>query len=83
MEQWSIRNNVVNCVQYDRNPRDFYNIDVKVIDQKIYVRLKEDRQIIEVDFGDILDKLKGDFLDMYDVVKSEVLGTICLMRIQA
>ena len=36
MEQWSILRNVVNCVQYDRNPRDFYNLDIKVIDQKYH-----------------------------------------------
>ena len=27
MEQWSILSNAVNYVQYDRNPRDFYNLD--------------------------------------------------------
>ena len=73
MEQWSILSNIVNFVHYDRNPRDFYNLDVKVIDQKnhrkIYDRVKEeDRQVIEIDFGDTLDKLKGEYLDMYDGV---------------
>ena len=53
MEQWSILNNIVNYVQYDRNSRDFYNLDVKAIDQKnhgkIYNILKEeDRQVIEL-----------------------------------
>ena len=80
MEQWSILSNAVNYVQYNRNHRDFYNLDVKVIDQKnnrkIYDRLKgEDRHVIAVDFGDTPDKLKGEYLDMYDGVKSEVLST--------
>ena len=80
MEQWSKLSNVVNYVQYDRNPGDFYNLDVKALDQKnhrmIYERLKEeDRQVIEIDFGDTRDKLKGEYLDMYDGVKSEVLST--------
>ena len=48
MEQWSIFSNVVNYVQYERNPRDFCKLDVKALDQKshrkIYDRLKEDRQ---------------------------------------
>ena len=74
MEQWSILSNVVNYVQYDMIPRDFYNLDVKTIDdkchRKIYDRLKEeDRQVIEMHFGDTLDKLKGEYLDMYDRVK--------------
>ena len=56
------------------NPRHFYNLDVKVIDQKnhrkIYDKLKEeDREVIELDFDDTLDKLKGEYLDMYDGVK--------------
>ena len=29
MEQWLILSNVVNYVQYDRNPKDFYNLDAK------------------------------------------------------
>ena len=46
MEQWSLLSNIVNYVQYNRYSRDFYNLDIKVIDQrnprKIYNRLKED-----------------------------------------
>ena len=78
MEQWSLPSNIVNCVQYDRNPRDYYNLEVKALEQKnhrkIYYRLKEeDKQIIELYFGDTPDKLKEEYLDMYDAVRSEVL----------
>ena len=71
----------VNYVQNNRNPRDVYNLDVKAIDKKnhrkIYDKLKEeDRQFMELHFGDTLDKLKGEYLDMYDEVKSEVLSTM-------
>ena len=52
MEQWSILSNVVNYVQYDRNPRDFYNLDIKVIDQK-YHRKIYDR------LGKKIDRLKN------------------------
>ena len=53
MEQCSILSNIVNR---------FYDLDVKTIDQrnhrKIYDRLKdEDRQVLELDFGDNADKL--------------------------
>ena len=56
MEQWLIFSNVVYNVQYNRNPGDFYHLDIKAIDQKncrkIYDRLKEeDRQVLELDFG--------------------------------
>ena len=76
----AILSNVVNYVQYDRNPRDFYTLEVKVLDQKnhriIYDKLKEeDRQVKDTDFGDTPDKLKGEYLDIYDGDKSEVLST--------
>ena len=78
MEQWSILSNIVNYVQYDRNPRDFYTLDIKALGQKnhrkIYKRLiEEDRQVIEIDFGGTPDKLLGEHLDMYDGITSEVL----------
>ena len=71
MEQWSILSNKVNDVQYDRHPRNVYDLDIKAIDQKshrkIYDRLKEeDRQILELDFGNTAEKLRGDDLDMYE-----------------
>ena len=34
MEHWSILSNVVNYIQYDRNPKNFYDLDVKTKDQK-------------------------------------------------
>ena len=42
----------------------------------MYNRLKEeDRQVIELDPDNTPDNLKGEYLDMYDGVKSEVLHT--------
>ena len=78
MEQWWILSNIVKYIHYDRNPRDYYNLKFKLLEQKnhrkIYDRLKEkDRQVIELDFGDTSDKLKGEYLDMYEGVRSEVL----------
>ena len=58
MEQWSILSNVVNHVQYDRNQKDFYELNVKALDQKnhrkMYDKLKEDeRQTLEIDLATI------------------------------
>ena len=54
MEQWSTLSKVVNYVQYDRKPKDVYNLDIKAINQKdhrkIYCGLKEeDRQVLKLD----------------------------------
>ena len=35
MEHWSILSNVINYVQNNRNPRDYYKLDVKALAQKI------------------------------------------------
>ena len=55
LEQWSILSNIVNYVQYDRNPKNFYELNVKAIYQKnnnkMYDQLKnEDRQVLRVRF---------------------------------
>ena len=34
MEQWSILSNVVNHAQYDGNPKNFHELNVKALDQK-------------------------------------------------
>ena len=81
MEQWSIFSNVTNCIQVNRNPRNYLKLDVKAVEEKnhrkLYERIKEiDRQFTELDFGNTPDMLKGEYLDMYDRVKSEVLCSI-------
>ena len=63
MEQWPILSNVVNYVQYDRNPKSFYELNVKALYQKnhrkMYDNLKDDeRQTLEIDFGNNPDKLE-------------------------
>ena len=66
MEQWSILSNVVNYVQYDRHPKNFYDLDVKTIDHKSHKKIdgkfkEENRQILELDFGNTPEKLRGDY----------------------
>ena len=41
----------------------------------MYDRLKKDIWVLELDFGNNPDKLSGEYLDMYEGVKSEVLST--------
>ena len=69
MAQWPILSKVVNYVQYDRHPENFYDLDVKTTDQKrhrkIYDRFKEEeRHVSELDFGNIQEILREDYLDM-------------------
>ena len=36
---------------------------------------KEEKQIIELDFGDTPEKLTGEYLDMFEGIQSEVIST--------
>ena len=50
MEQWSILSNAINYIQYDRHARNFYNLDIKTIDQKCHRKIsnrEEERQVLE------------------------------------
>ena len=62
MEQWSILSNVGNYVQYNRHPKNFYNLDIRAVDKKRHKNIynkEEERQILQLNFGDTPEKLKG------------------------
>ena len=74
MEQWSKLSNVTSYVQYNTNPRNYNKLNVKALElknhRKIYDRLKEeDGQVIELNFGNTPDKLKEEYLDIYDGIR--------------
>ena len=71
MEQSSMLSNAVIYVQYERNPINLYELDVKALDQKnhikLYDKLKDDeRQTLEKDFGSNPDEPRREYLDMYE-----------------
>ena len=65
MEQWSILSNVVNYVQYDKHPKNFHNLNVSTVNKEKYKRTlkieEEQRQEVDVDFGDTPETLKRIF----------------------
>ena len=75
---WSILINVVNYVQYDRDPKNVHDLSIKTLDQqnhkKMYNKLTEDeRQILDHDFGNNSDKFRRVYLEMYEGFQSKVL----------
>ena len=53
MQQWSILSNIANYTHYNRHPKIFYDLDIKIIDQKSHRKIydkfkKEDRQILVI-----------------------------------
>ena len=78
MEQWSILSNMINYIQYNRHSRNFYNLDIKTMGQKSHKKMynkEEERQVLELDFGNAPEKLKGEYLDMFKGIWSEVIST--------
>ena len=79
MEQWSILSNVINYVQYNKNPKNFHAMSIKPVNKnKINVGRKQgekDRFTSEVSLIDTSETVKEEYLDRYEGVKSETLNT--------
>ena len=63
---------------YNRHPKGFYNVDIRTVDQKkhkIIYNKEEERQILELDFGNMPEKLKGQYLDMYKGIQTKIIST--------
>ena len=79
MEQVSILSNMVNYKQYDRHPENFYNLNIRAANKEKYKRKsnieEEERQRLELDFGDMPEKLKEEYPDIYHGIQSEILST--------
>ena len=79
MEQWSILSNVINCVQHDRHPKKDYNLNIRAVNKekckKVSCMKDEERQMLELDFGDTPEKLKEEYLDVYKGIQSEIINT--------
>ena len=78
MEQWSILSNVINYVQYSKNPKDFHAMSIKPTNKnKINIGRKEgekDRFTSWVSLIDTSDRLTEEYLHRYEGVRSEILN---------
>ena len=79
MEQWSVLNNVVNFIQYDRHPKNFHNLNISAVNKEKYKSNssieEEERHVLELDFKDTLENLKGEYVDVYEGTQSEILSS--------
>ena len=64
-----------NYIQYDRHLKN-YSLGISAVNKsKNNLDIKEERDLIELDFGPTPDTLKGDYLDMYKGMQSEIVNT--------
>ena len=80
MEQWSILSNVIiNYVQYSKNPQNFHSVTIRPVKfNKVAKDTKGrniNRSLLKVNLVDSLDRSKEEYLDRYEVVKSEIVDT--------
>ena len=76
MEQWSILSNILNYIQYDRHRKNYHSLSVRAVNKcrkTPYVK-DEERDMLDLDFGHMLDKLKEEYLDVYEGIQSELLS---------
>ena len=78
MEQWSILSNVINYMQYSKNPKKFHAMSIKPMNKKkVNVGRKEgekNRFTSQVSLVDTSDRLTEEYLDRYKGVRSEILN---------
>ena len=76
MKQWSILSNMLNYIQYDGHLRDYHNLAISAVNKnKNNSDVKEERDMIELDFGPTPNILKEEYLDVYNGIQLEILNT--------
>ena len=78
MEQWSILSNVGNDIQHNGHWKYFYNLNIKAVNKEKYKRrfdTEEEKQMVELGFGDMPEKIREEYLDICDGIQSEILST--------
>ena len=77
MEQWSMPSNTLNYIQYNRYPKNYHSSGISAENKsgKNACTKEEERDILGLDFGQTLDILREEYLDVYEGIQSEILST--------
>ena len=76
MEQWSILSNMLNYIQYDKHPKNFYNLGIKAVNvYKSCSDVNEEKDMVKIDVGPLPDILKEEYLDVCEGIQSEIVNT--------
>ena len=79
MEQWLTLSNVINYVQYGKNPKNFHSMTIRPVKFNRAVKDMKSRNVneslLEVNLVDTSDRSKEEYLDKYEGVKSEIIDT--------
>ena len=69
--------NTYKNIQHDRHPKNYYSLGISAVNKcrKNLCTKKKERDILELDFGQTLDILREEYLDVYKAIQSEILNT--------
>ena len=68
--------NTLNYIRYDRHPKNYHSLGISAMNKcGKNLCTKEERDILELDFGPTPHRLKKEYLDMYEGIQSEILNT--------
>ena len=74
-----ILSNVINYVQYSKNPKNVHSMTIGPVKFNTVVKDTKGRNIneslLEVNLVDISDRSKEEYLDRYEGIKSEIVDT--------
>ena len=66
MKQWSLLSKTLNYIWYDRHTKNYHNLGISAVNKyRNSLDIKEERDMIELDFGPRLNILKEEYLDVY------------------
>ena len=68
--------NTLNYIQYDKHPKNYHNLGINRVNKcRNNLDIKEERDIIELDFGPTPSILREEYLEVYKGIQSEILNT--------
>ena len=71
MEQWPILSNTLSYIQYDRHPKNSHNLGISTVNRcgKNLCAKEVERDILQLDFGQTLNILREEYLDVYEGIQ--------------
>ena len=72
MKQWSILSIKLNYIQYDRHPKNYHGLGISTVKKcRKNPCMIEERNTLELDFGQTPDILWEEYLDVYEGIQSK------------
>ena len=79
MEQWSVLSNVINYMQYSKNPKNFHSLTIRPDkfnkENKNVKGRNINESLLKVNLVEESDQSREEYLDRHEGVKSEIVDT--------